>query len=42
MSFLKREIMPLEQMRTKVTAKPMATPFFKDVVTAKVGHIPKS
>jgi len=38
--FLIKEIAIFEQIRTAVVDKPIPRPFIKDVVTARVGHIP--
>lgn len=42
MKFLSREMTTLEQTKTKVVAKPIAIPLMAAVVTARVGHIPKT
>ncbi len=36
------EIIKLEQISTKVAAPPIATPFFTEVVTARLGHNPST
>ncbi len=36
------EIKILDMTRTKVVAIPIPTPFIADVVTARVGHIPRT
>ena len=36
------EIIVLEQIKTKDVAKPIEKPLTEEVVTASVGHIPKS
>ncbi len=42
MNLLNREIVQFEPTKTTVVAKPIATPFRAAVVTANVGHIPRS
>ena len=41
-TFRKREISTLEQIKTKVTASPMPIPFIAIVVKARVGQVPKT
>ena len=40
--FLKRETSTLLQIKTKVTASPIPTPFIAIVVKARVGQVPKT
>ena len=40
MIFRSREIIRLEAVRMTIVARPMPIPFFAEVVTASVGHIP--
>ncbi len=42
MKFLRAEMTTLEQTRTKVVAKPIPIPLMAVVVTARVGHMPKT
>jgi hypothetical protein len=42
MNLRNKEIVQFEPTKTTVVASPIATPFMAAVVTAKVGHIPRS
>src|SRR6056297_3265451 len=42
MTFLSADIAKPEAMRTKVVARPIDRPLIKEVVTARVGHIPRT
>ena len=42
MAFFSREITTLEQMRTKVAARPIPTPLMVELVTASAGQVPST
>jgi len=42
MNFLNEEMIRPEHTKTKITATPIENPFIAELVTAKVGHIPRS
>jgi len=41
-NFLRREIIMLDITSVNITANPIVTPLIADVVTAKVGQVPKT